>query len=663
MKSNLTRIILSSTLLLIPFYADAKIYSEARVIGLPEPFYERYIEPLKGQRSMKKNMKESWHTGSYYEIGKSQAAFLLKSSADYKKESLELFQSLIPADHPLWKRDPEIIKSRLREFFPEIIDEIKGFAEVMKIPEADALRIYSTYGYALFGCTIFAAGTSKGADGDVVIGRNFDWHMNLSDLSVTGIRPAGGYASMGSAEAVVGRVDGINEKGLFIGVTVSVSKKGSGEGYFCPIVIRAVLDKAGTVDEAVKILEKVPQTAGWTFLIADRSGSACVAEYSPGSPLSVRYLKDTQDGYIVSTNHYQNPDLKSESGLEIPNSYERLRIVRKKLDAMQTLTTDDAYNILTHEPPHGVYMKSYDFLGGTVYSGAYNLSEGSWKLKTGDNERDYLFSDFMAGRYKDTVKEVTFSSDPPAYSGFVADGDFGVNDLETFYMTMKLSAHSSPIPSALMTVEGRFRFGLFGTDKPAGPNIEAGAYAKVSPYSAEAGLLTAFNPWPAFSLELSPFYKYGWGITAAEGPSSGYADQAWEKYKDEPASAGSASPGLLINPILKFSSFVRFENRFYFMKYSEKVYDPELAFAVEDDIVWSPVVRLAVPYSKHIAWGLQSGGGYLFTGDLWNMHIGPLLMLNKIGGDYSIIFEASRWINISGSEDKYRFGASIWRKI
>ena len=147
-------------------------------------------------------------------------------------------------------------------------------------------------------------------DGHTLTGRNFDY--SETDLLVVYTNPADGYASIGmaplaslnigitdgiEATSQLGRilmlaspymcVDGINEKGLMIAVLDLVpprTRQNTGKPKINTMVaVRMLLDRAATVDEAVRMLEQYDFNAmslyAQHFFIADAQGNSTVVEW------------------------------------------------------------------------------------------------------------------------------------------------------------------------------------------------------------------------------------------------------------------------------------------------------------------------------------------------------------------------------------------------
>jgi hypothetical protein len=162
-----------------------------------------------------------------------------------------------------------------------------------------------------WGCVLFAA---LGDPGGRLYGRNFDWHFSPALLLFTA--PPDGYASLamvdieylgfagdrsknltdlplierqGLLSAPAFPFDGLNEKGLAVGMAAvppggmqaDPQKKTIGELG----VMRAILDRASTVDEAVEILASYNIDMGSVplhYLVASASGESALVEFYQG---------------------------------------------------------------------------------------------------------------------------------------------------------------------------------------------------------------------------------------------------------------------------------------------------------------------------------------------------------------------------------------------
>jgi len=157
------------------------------------------------------------------------------------------------------------------------------------------------------GCTCFIA---RNAAGEVIYGRNYDFDIYSPPLQLV-TRPGNGYASVSTSSLLYlgynenhlpsGAMedsmetlatpyipaDGVNEKGVAIAVlSVADAKPGFCENKITlstTTAIRLVLDKAGSVDEAVELLRQYNIFFSLDiyshFFIADASGKSVLVEY------------------------------------------------------------------------------------------------------------------------------------------------------------------------------------------------------------------------------------------------------------------------------------------------------------------------------------------------------------------------------------------------
>ena len=162
-------------------------------------------------------------------------------------------------------------------------------------------------------CSIFAIRNN----GSPVIGRNWD-NQNVGSVVVSRYQPSGGYASVSFTRAIdLGfplnvrldemaatpfgdrlllapfyAYDGINDKGLFAAVTgvghVKVVPEEGKKSVFVSYLVRTLLDRCATVDEALELLEgTVPfdlddRSLDCHFFVADAAGRSVVLEFAGG---------------------------------------------------------------------------------------------------------------------------------------------------------------------------------------------------------------------------------------------------------------------------------------------------------------------------------------------------------------------------------------------
>lgn len=263
-------------------------------------------------------------------------------------------------------------------------------------------------------CSTFIATTPED---DNLFGRNFDYVPSIGLIVRT--QPKNGYESISvvnlnhlglskenmPTKNILNRVitlaapyaplDGMNEKGLAIGVLVikdGVVHQDTGK---VPITttsaIRMVLDKAATVDEAIKLLEQYDMNSsgetGYHFQIADASGDTAIVEYIDNE----MHVLTKEEGHIAATNFVLYNDMNKGTGKD---RYEA--IMKKQKETNGIMTEQDALDLLLSVPSQGT-RESEEISGGiptdTQWSCVYNLDDLTLQICTNRNtDRIYNYS-------------------------------------------------------------------------------------------------------------------------------------------------------------------------------------------------------------------------------------------------------------------------------
>jgi predicted choloylglycine hydrolase len=241
--------------------------------------------------------------GSYYEMGQSYGALLYKHGFRVTAQSKEKLDFAAKSE------------SEVRRVFPEILDEIRGFAEGCHASYEDMAAFMMTIGAFKPQpmCSSFAAFNGS----DVTFGRNYDFFYSFKKYTESYLTsPQNGLISLGHSDVFIGREDGINENGLAIAMT-GVCDKTISPGVSFVLAVRLVLDKCANVKEAAKSLLNMHASANANFLLADRTGDMAVAEVSPDKTMIRK--PDDAENFIVCTNHFVLPEMQQYEDLERRN--------------------------------------------------------------------------------------------------------------------------------------------------------------------------------------------------------------------------------------------------------------------------------------------------------------------------------------------------------
>jgi predicted choloylglycine hydrolase len=161
-------------------------------------------------------------------------------------------------------------------FAPAVWEEIAGIAEGLAIPMERAVLRFGNAGMRppTGGCSAFCLVHAKGS-----------------------------YASIGASAIVTGRLDGMNERGLVVGLHL-VRTSPRRPGLHCVVIVRSILDQCATTAEAVALLWRIPHAMLYNYSLPDADGVAAVVEAVPGC-VAVR-----TGAWLACTNHFQSPLLR-----------------------------------------------------------------------------------------------------------------------------------------------------------------------------------------------------------------------------------------------------------------------------------------------------------------------------------------------------------------
>lgn len=252
------------------------------------------------------------------------------------------------------------------------------------------------------GCSTFNAVTP---DGDFVFGRNFD--MDYSPGILVRTKPDDGYESismvnlaflgykddympdgfinrMAALAAPYAPLDGINEKGLSVGILLlpdePTNQKTDKIDITSTTAIRLLLDKASTVDEAVELLKNYDMhdsgNACYHYQIADAEGKSVIIEYVDNEMQVLR----GENNYQACTNFYLTPGEMYEFG----DGQDRYKILMETLEKRNgILSSKDAMGLLESVKMVDILDKKSGILYNTQWSAVYNNSKASVDICVG----------------------------------------------------------------------------------------------------------------------------------------------------------------------------------------------------------------------------------------------------------------------------------------
>jgi hypothetical protein len=228
--------------------------------------------------------------GTPYEVGRAQArlfAMTPKGRALLRSQTTRL---------PWWF-NLQAEQRMFAKFAPVLWEELAGLADELGLPMERAAFRFGNDGMRP------PIGACSAAMNAAVYGRNYDFRPRYYGAQFVLLQASGSYASVGSSHQLTGRLDGMNEHGLMIGLH-QVKKSPRFPGLSADLTVRIVLDQCSTTAEAVERLRQLPHAMQYNYSLLDAGGVASVVEAGPGA-VAVR-----TGAWLACTNHFQSALLR-----------------------------------------------------------------------------------------------------------------------------------------------------------------------------------------------------------------------------------------------------------------------------------------------------------------------------------------------------------------
>jgi isopenicillin-N N-acyltransferase-like protein len=250
--------------------------------------------------------------GTARECGESHGT----QAADRVARTIDVY---LPAFTRQTKLTLEEVRARAREYAAaikaldaDIMQELEGIAAgaKQKLEDIVAVNCRTEILYGSLGgnkpateCTTIVALPEATKDGNILVGKNWDWRNPCVDIVVIlKIRQKGKPALTLIVEAgMVGR-DGYNEAGVVLVGNLLTSNEDQGHiGVPIPILRRRILNSTNYY-EAIDMLVRSPRGASGNYLIAHRDGVAIDFEMSPKHAFPVY----PERGLLTHSNHFHS---------------------------------------------------------------------------------------------------------------------------------------------------------------------------------------------------------------------------------------------------------------------------------------------------------------------------------------------------------------------
>lgn len=294
--------------------------------------------------------------GSHYDYGFAQGEDL-KQTHYLANRNFEWIKR-----RPKFKLDYTETKSIYQHFAPHIWEELMGLQESLKLADHEVLLNFAHYRISPkdSGCSVYF-------DNDHFI-RNYDYHPNTYDGIYKLFQPDAGYAHIGPASRVTGRMDGMNAHGLVTGYNF-MNRKAPFDGFTCFIISRFILELCKTADDARHLLKELPHRGGFSYIVQDKDNHSFIAESS------ARNLKFRHDN--VCTNHYMN--LTEENRRYTKESKERLDIVND----IKAPDKEELLDLFT-DKNQGLFVDNYKSWSGTIHTSYYDKNILTTDIRFGE---------------------------------------------------------------------------------------------------------------------------------------------------------------------------------------------------------------------------------------------------------------------------------------
>ncbi|MDQ0154702.1 C45 family autoproteolytic acyltransferase/hydolase [Robertmurraya andreesenii] len=281
--------------------------------------------------------------------------------------------------------DYENMKTIYSALAPHLIEELDGLANGLEISSKKSASLLSGYDVPMTE----AMGCSAIITKDYYV-RNYDFSPALYDGIFSLVQSEEAFATAGYNLQVLGRHDGINEKGLVAGLHF-VSNNSYSKGISPWTAIRMVLDMCSSVDEAIQMLKEIPHAACYNFSLGDKNDNMAVVEASP-EKVMVRLGQSS----LSCVNHFQDEMLQNKNRVSIDGSVKRNRYLQEISN--KNLTHEEMFDEFK-DKNSPLFFTDYENLFGTLHTLSYSYQNSRIITTIAQSEHvlDFNFQDWVDG--------------------------------------------------------------------------------------------------------------------------------------------------------------------------------------------------------------------------------------------------------------------------
>ncbi len=164
------------------------------------------------------------------------------------------------------------------------------------------------------GCTSLAVWNENSEDGDLLIGRNFDFYVGddfAENKMVEFVEPENGISYLSvSWPGMIGVVSGMNKEGISVTINAGKSKIPMAARTPVSLVTREILQFAKTIDDAIAIARKRKVFVSESILVGSANDNkAVIIEVSPKN---FGVYDAANSSKVWCTNHFQSEAYKND---------------------------------------------------------------------------------------------------------------------------------------------------------------------------------------------------------------------------------------------------------------------------------------------------------------------------------------------------------------
>ena len=287
-------------------------------------------------------------------------------------------------DYSLGEKNINIYK----EYYPEILVEIKGLAEGQKL-------IYEELASFIFSSPSLNHDDKSFCfaicdENNIILGRNENIIGGSNGLHKNCFYNLhGGYSFIGNTASLVQMGDGVNEWGLSIGLS-PISSKLSKPGFNGGMLVRYLLEKCKSTYEALEMVKALPIGSRQGLLIVDILGDGLLLECSSEKVCEVTF--DLNEPILLSANIFNSQAMrrhrsKGAEGILLKDRYEQLKsILRRDKENPQefpfkflTETQDFMSEFSKDKKYETLWSSIYDLKKRKIYRCEGNLQKNKYK--------------------------------------------------------------------------------------------------------------------------------------------------------------------------------------------------------------------------------------------------------------------------------------------